>query len=123
MGQNAVSDEETERFEGCSHGDPAPPDDGRKSGTRPSPLERLCRSADAAYEGPKSGGYRQLAVVLSGTLAVPLSVLSAGLVSGASGQAAATVGFVLAEALVLYVGYGALTRTASPVARRVIVGT
>ncbi|WP_425494497.1 DUF7512 family protein [Natronosalvus halobius] len=30
------------------------------------------------------------------------------------GQAGATVGFVLAEALVLYVGYGALVRVASP---------
>jgi len=34
--------------------------------------------------------------------------------------AAGTVGFVLAEALVLYVGYGALTRIASPAARELL---
>ncbi|WP_425606528.1 DUF7512 family protein [Halomontanus rarus] len=43
------------------------------------------------------------------------------LVSSESGQAAATVGFVLAEALVLYVGYGALMRIASPSARELLV--
>ncbi|WP_457852049.1 DUF7512 family protein [Halalkalicoccus salilacus] len=37
-----------------------------------------------------------------------------------SGQAVATVGYVLAEALVLYVGYGALARIASPAARELL---
>ncbi|WP_455429276.1 DUF7512 family protein [Haloterrigena gelatinilytica] len=42
---------------------------------------------------------------------------------GESGQAAATVCFVLAEALVLYVGYGALARVASPAAREILVSS
>ncbi|WP_425499260.1 DUF7512 family protein [Natronosalvus rutilus] len=45
------------------------------------------------------------------------------LVFSESGQAAATVGFVLVEALVLYVGYGALARVASPAAREILVRT
>ncbi|WP_425607570.1 DUF7512 family protein [Natrinema zhouii] len=46
-----------------------------------------------------------------------------GPVFSESGQAAATVGYILAEALVLYVGYGALARVASPVAREILVST
>ncbi|WP_449411972.1 DUF7512 family protein [Natronorubrum aibiense] len=52
-----------------------------------------------------------------------MSVLLVAPVLGESGQAAATVGYVLAEALVLYVGYGALARVASPVARDIFVST
>ncbi|WP_449404901.1 DUF7512 family protein [Halosimplex salinum] len=44
-------------------------------------------------------------------------------VLGESGQAAATVGYVLAEALVLYVGYGALARVSGPAARAILVRT
>ncbi|WP_455429438.1 DUF7512 family protein [Natronorubrum halophilum] len=44
-------------------------------------------------------------------------------VFGESGEAAATVGYILAEALVLYVGYGALTRVTSPAARELLVNT
>lgn len=62
-------------------------------------------------------------LVLLGILVVSLSVLLVGPALGDSGQAAATVGFVLAEALVLYVGYGALARVASPVAREILVST
>ncbi|UHQ98815.1 hypothetical protein HYG81_21880 (plasmid) [Natrinema zhouii] len=62
-------------------------------------------------------------VVLLGRLVVSLSVLLVGPVFSESGQAAATVGYILAEALVLYVGYGALARVASPVAREILVST
>ncbi|QFU84247.1 hypothetical protein GCU68_16810 (plasmid) [Natronorubrum aibiense] len=62
-------------------------------------------------------------VVLLGIAVVTLSVLLVAPVLGESGQAAATVGYVLAEALVLYVGYGALARVASPVARDIFVST
>lgn len=60
-------------------------------------------------------------VLLVCSLVVPLSVLLAAPVLGESGQAAGTVGYVLAEALVLYVGYGALTRIAGPAAREILV--
>ncbi|WP_222920487.1 hypothetical protein [Natrinema sp. SYSU A 869] len=50
-----------------------------------------------------------------------LSALLAISVVSESGQAAGTVGFVLAEALVLYVGYGVLMRIASPTARELLV--
>ncbi len=60
-------------------------------------------------------------IVLMSILAVSLSVTLVALVFGASGQAAATVGFVLTEALVLYVGYGALARIVSPAAREIFV--
>lgn len=56
-------------------------------------------------------------------LAIPLSVLLVATVFGAFGQAATTVGFVLAEAFVLYVGYGALTRLVSSTASELLVGT
>ncbi|UTF55548.1 hypothetical protein NGM29_10725 [Natronosalvus rutilus] len=62
-------------------------------------------------------------VVLLGIMVLPLSVLLVDLVFSESGQAAATVGFVLVEALVLYVGYGALARVASPAAREILVRT
>ncbi|XVH31245.1 DUF7512 family protein [Haloferacaceae archaeon DSL9] len=39
-----------------------------------------------------------------------------------SAHAAATVGIVLAEALTLYVGYGALARVAGPSARQLLRG-
>nr|WP_276255782.1 hypothetical protein [Halovivax sp. TS33] len=60
-------------------------------------------------------------VALLSIMVVLLSALLVALVSSESGQAAATVGFVLAEALVLYVGYGALMRIASPSARELLV--
>lgn len=56
-------------------------------------------------------------------LVVPLSVLLVAIVFGAFGLAATTVGFILAEALVLYAGYGALTRLLSSTARELLVGT
>ncbi|WP_339106176.1 hypothetical protein [Haloterrigena salinisoli] len=62
-------------------------------------------------------------IVLMSLLAVSLSILLVAPVFGESEQAAATVGFVLAEALVLYVGYGALARVASPAARKILVST
>jgi len=52
----------------------------------------------------------------------PLSVLLIASVFGAFGQAAATVSFILAEALVLYVGYGVLTSVVSPAVRETLVG-
>ncbi len=58
-----------------------------------------------------------------GLLLLPLSVLLVGPGFSESGQAAATVGYVLAEALVLYVGYGALARVASPAARELLEST
>ncbi len=62
-------------------------------------------------------------VVLLSITVVCLSVLLVVPVLGESGQAVATVGYVLAEALVLYVGYGALARVASPAAREMLVST
>ncbi|MDL5363148.1 hypothetical protein [Halalkalicoccus sp. NIPERK01] len=56
-------------------------------------------------------------------LMIPLSVLLVAPVFSESGQAVATVGYVLAEALVLYVGYGALVRIASPAAREILEST
>ncbi|SEW31423.1 DUF7512 family protein [Natrinema salifodinae] len=41
---------------------------------------------------------------------------------GGSAQAAMTVGLVLAEAIALYVGYGAMTRLAGPTARNALRG-
>jgi hypothetical protein len=38
----------------------------------------------------------------------------------ASGQAAATVGLVLVESMVLYVGYGVVTRAAGPHLQRAL---
>lgn len=61
-------------------------------------------------------------IVLMSTMMIPLSVLLVAPVFGESGQAVATVGLILVEALVLYVGYGALTRIASPIARELLVG-
>ncbi|MCL7418247.1 MAG: hypothetical protein M8354_10465 [Halalkalicoccus sp.] len=52
-----------------------------------------------------------------------LVVLLVATVFGAFGQAATTVGFVLAEALVLYAGYGALTRLLTSTVRELLVGT
>lgn len=66
-------------------------------------------------------GWRASAVRV--TLVVLLSVLLVAPVFGESGQAAATVGYVLAEALVLYVGYGALARVATPAVREILVST
>ena len=62
-------------------------------------------------------------IALMSILAVSLSALLVAPVFGESGQAAATVGYVLAEALVLYVGYGALARVASPAAREILAST
>ncbi|WP_224336364.1 DUF7512 family protein [Haloprofundus halobius] len=62
-------------------------------------------------------------VVLLSTMVVPPSVLVVAPVFGESGQAAATVGYVMAEALVLYVGYGTLARVASPAAREILSST
>lgn len=41
---------------------------------------------------------------------------------GGTAQAVATVGIVLAEAIVLYVGYGALTHVAGPQVRETLGG-
>lgn len=41
---------------------------------------------------------------------------------GSSAQAVATVGFVLVEAIMLYVGYGAVTRLVSPAALNLLGG-
>nr|WP_121742356.1 hypothetical protein [Natronorubrum halophilum] len=79
---------------------------------------------DRNVELPAFG--RQLAtvlVVLLSTTVVALSVPLIAPVFGESGEAAATVGYILAEALVLYVGYGALTRVTSPAARELLVNT
>ena len=62
-------------------------------------------------------------IVLLCILVVPLSVLLIAPVFSESGQAVATVGYVLAEALMLYAGYGALTRIASPATREILVST
>ncbi|QLG60234.1 DUF7512 family protein [Halorarum salinum] len=60
---------------------------------------------------------------MTGTLVALVSVLLVAPVFGEAGRAVATVCFVLTEALVLYVGYGALTRVAGPAAREMLVGT
>ncbi|MDZ5811702.1 hypothetical protein U4E84_10155 [Halorubrum sp. AD140] len=52
---------------------------------------------------------------------VPLSVLLVASVFGEFGQAVATIGFVLTEALVLYVGYGVLIHVAGPATRKILV--
>ncbi|MGM0389475.1 MAG: DUF7512 family protein [Natrinema limicola] len=62
-------------------------------------------------------------VVPARIFVVPLSVLLVASVVGEFGQAVATVGFVLAEALVLYVGCGVLMRVVSPAARKILVST
>lgn len=41
---------------------------------------------------------------------------------GSSAQAVATISLVLAEAITLYVGYGAMTRIASPAALELLGG-
>ena len=56
-------------------------------------------------------------------LVVLLSVLLVGPVFSESRHAVATVGYILAEALVLYAGYGALVRIASPATREILVST
>lgn len=61
-------------------------------------------------------------VVLTSML-VPLGVLLAAPAIGASRPAVVTVGYVLAEALLLYVGYGALLRVVSPAAREILGST
>nr|WP_164471511.1 hypothetical protein [Halosimplex salinum] len=76
---------------------------------------------DAEFEGVRQ--VSTVRVVLLGILVVPPSVLLIAPVLGESGQAAATVGYVLAEALVLYVGYGALARVSGPAARAILVRT
>ncbi|KYH26402.1 hypothetical protein HAPAU_15000 [Halalkalicoccus paucihalophilus] len=43
-------------------------------------------------------------------------------VLGSSVQAVTTVGFVLAEAITLYLGYGAVTRLVSPAALELLGG-
>ncbi|WP_083898887.1 DUF7512 family protein [Natronococcus jeotgali] len=62
-------------------------------------------------------------VVLISLTVVSLSLLSVAPILGESGQAVTTVGYVLAEALVLYVGYGVLAWVANPVARKILVST
>ncbi|ELZ23841.1 hypothetical protein C477_01545 [Haloterrigena salina JCM 13891] len=59
-------------------------------------------------------------IVLVSILVGVLSVLLVAPAVGESGEAAATVGYILAEALVLYVGYGVLMRVASPTAREIL---
>lgn len=59
-------------------------------------------------------------VVLWGILVVPLGVLLVTSAFSEFGQAGATVGFVLAEALVLYIGYGTLAWVASPAVREIL---
>lgn len=60
-------------------------------------------------------------VVLVSMMMAPLGILLIAPVLGESGQAAVTVGLVLAEAMTLYVGYGALTRVSSPLVRELLV--
>ncbi|ADB59923.1 hypothetical protein Htur_1031 [Haloterrigena turkmenica DSM 5511] len=59
-------------------------------------------------------------IVLVSILVGALSVLLVAPAVGESGEAAATLGYILAEALVLYVGYGVLMRVASPTAREIL---
>lgn len=61
-------------------------------------------------------------IALTSTIVVMLSALLVELSSG-TGQAASTVGFVLVEALLLYVGYGTLTKIASPSVHELLTGT
>ncbi|WP_436346574.1 DUF7512 family protein [Natronorubrum sp. FCH18a] len=58
-------------------------------------------------------------VVLVSVMVVALGVLGPSL--SEPGRAAVTVGIVLAEAIALYVGYGALARAADPVVRERLV--
>ena len=62
-------------------------------------------------------------IVLMSVLSVSLSALLIAPAFGESGQAVATGGFVSTEALVLYVGYGALTRVANSAVRKILAST
>lgn len=57
------------------------------------------------------------------TSVILLSALLVASMLGAFGHAATTVGYVLAEALLLYVGYGTLARIASPAVREILAST
>lgn len=59
-------------------------------------------------------------ILMSTMMMMSLDVLFVTPASNGPELAAATVGFVLAEALMLYVGYGALARIASPSARELL---
>lgn len=61
-----------------------------------------------------------ITVVLTGVL---LALLVVRFVTPAIDElgAAGTIGLVLIEAIVLYAGYGAMTRTASPIVQRLLV--
>ena len=59
-------------------------------------------------------------VILVRMMVASLGVLLVASTLGGSGEAIATVGLILAEAIVLYVGYGALTRVVSPAARELL---
>ena len=76
--------------------------------------------SDRGVEFPPVGWRASTVWVILGVL---LSALLVAPVFGESGQAATTVGYVLAEALVLYVGYGVLMRIAGPAAREILVST
>jgi|GEM_PF-4544042 hypothetical protein len=62
-------------------------------------------------------------VVLLGISVLPLSVLLVSPAFSGSEQAVATVGYILAESLVLHVGYGALARAVRPAAREILAST
>nr|WP_306059613.1 hypothetical protein [Natronococcus sp. AD5] len=57
---------------------------------------------------------------LASILVALLGILLVASAPSGSRPAIATVGLVLTEALVLYVGYGALTRVVSPAARELL---
>ena len=59
-------------------------------------------------------------VILVSMMVASLGILLVASALGGSGGAIATVGLILAEAIVLYVGYGALTRVISPAARELL---
>lgn len=58
--------------------------------------------------------------VLAGAMVAALGVVSIAPAFGPPGRAAATVGFVLAEAIALYVGYGALGRVVESIVHRLL---
>lgn len=62
-------------------------------------------------------------VILMSLIVMPLGVLLGVPALGKSGLAAGTVGLILVEALVLYVGYGILTRVVSPTIRERLLST
>ncbi len=66
-------------------------------------------------------GLPTVQVILVSLMVALLGALLVAPSFGESGQAVATVGLVLAEAITLYVGYGALMRVASPAVCELLV--